>query len=379
MKWPTLLLAALLCASVSAPADETKEDRNVVVVMIDGLRWQEVFRGADSSIVSSHDAMESPLANNVNNQFVNVADRRNALMPFVAGEIASRGVLIGDRDRGSCAKVSNDFWISYPGYSEALVGVGDPSVDSNDMGPNPNITFLEWLNRRASYTGHVEAVASWDAFLRIINVDRSGIPINAGQMQTGRASASMTMLDRLIKTTPTRKLSRYDAFTHEIAMETLRADHPRVLFIQYEQPDTFAHDGDYSQYLLSVHRVDLFLKDLWAFIAHDAHYAGRTTLLVTVDHGRGNRSFDSWRNHGSFQTLKSTEVRARYPSGFLGSNEIWIGAIGPDIVQSRQPGTVQCATLSQVAATALTALGENWHDFNPHAAPPLDIFKKPAQ
>jgi Metalloenzyme superfamily len=369
-------LAAFFHLSIAPSVFAAADKSNVIVVMIDGLRWQEVFRGADPAIASNEKFMQSPWAPEVRSRFVEVPDRSMALMPFVNGEIASRGALIGNRDKGSCAEVANDYWISYPGYSEALTGVADPRIDSNDFGPNPNVTFLEWLNRRPGLSERVRAVGSWEAIAAIINVDRSHLPTNVAGMMSGRFTPAMALLNRVIQDTPIpwNKSARFDWFTHEIALETLRADNPRVLFIQYAQPDDFAHEGDYPQYLLSAHRVDQSLKELWSFIQTDPHYAVRTTLIVTVDHGRGGRADDSWRWHAGPAKMKTA-------LGIVGSNEIWIGAIGPQVSSGTRIGEAAraCARLSQIASTALTAIGEDWRQFNPHAAPPLDVFERTNQ
>lgn len=367
-----------LLAVTAAWARESAGEQSVVVVMIDGVRWQEVFRGADPDIAANEKYMDSPWAADVRAQFLNVADRSKALMPFLNGVIASNGALIGNRDQGSCAEVANDYWFSYPGYSEALTGVADPRINSNDFGPNPNVTFLEWLNSKPAFAGKVRVVASWDAIDRIVNSGRSKIPTNVAEMPSGRSSPTMTLLDRLISNTPNPwKSNRFDSFTHEIALEALRTDKPRVLFIQYAQPDDFGHEGDYPQYLLSIYRADRFLQELWASLQSDRQYTGRTTLLVSPDHGRGSKPDDSWRGHASAKAMKTAALRERNPNGIVGSNEIWIGAIGLHIhPATRSAQSRGCAHLSQVAATALLALGEPWRNFNPQAAPPLNIFER---
>jgi hypothetical protein len=107
----------------------------------------------------------------------------------------------------------------------------------------------------------------------------------------------------------------------------------------------------------------------------DPFYAGRTTLIVTVDHGRGNVAGESWRHHSSAEALRLSRsaLRERFPNGIPGSEQTWIAAIGPEIRPARVTGG-ECAGLNQIAATALTALGLDWRAYNPGAAAPLDIF-----
>src|SRR5512141_603178 len=50
---PTLLLLLLLSASpAGAVAQRPPRSENVVLIVTDGLRWQEVFRGADSALAN---------------------------------------------------------------------------------------------------------------------------------------------------------------------------------------------------------------------------------------------------------------------------------------------------------------------------------------
>ena len=49
------VLSALSVLSVgSLPAQSPTPPQHVVLIMIDGLRWQEVFSGADSLLLFSH-------------------------------------------------------------------------------------------------------------------------------------------------------------------------------------------------------------------------------------------------------------------------------------------------------------------------------------
>jgi hypothetical protein len=60
---------------------------------------------------------------------------------------------------------------------------------------------------------------------------------------------------------------------------------------------------------------------------------------------------------------------------FVGSDTVWIGAIGPGVRAAPRPAA-GCATSSQIAATAITALGLDWRAFDPTAAEPLDILAR---
>jgi hypothetical protein len=364
-----------------APATaQPHTDQRLVFVMLDGLRWQEVFRGADPELAAQAEYMRSPWAASVRKRFIDTPDRRAALTPFLTNVVAREGALVGDRDHGSCARVTNPMWFSYPGYNEALTGKADPQINSNDFGPNPNVTFLEWLNRRPDFRGRVRAITSWDAFPRIINAERSGVPVNAGFAPAEEAGdAGMRMLNRLLADTAHPfDIVRLDSFTHRIALDALNHHAAHALFISYGETDDFAHEGDYAQYLISANRTDRFLREIWETLQRDRRYAGRTTMIVTVDHGRGDRADASWRHHSSGAALRASgsALGEQYPDGIPGSDQTWIAAIGPGVRAGEALAAQSaCAGLDQIASTALSALGIDWRTFNPDAGAPLPIFR----
>src|SRR5262245_32237784 len=126
-----LLAALAVCFAVSvqtpaapaAPSD--RNDRNVVVVTVDGFRWQELFGGADRGYFrKTSDGKPSPAELRFWRD--DVSARRTALLPFFWGTIAAEGAIFGDQSKGSRVHVTNGLWFSYPGYSEMLTGVADP-------------------------------------------------------------------------------------------------------------------------------------------------------------------------------------------------------------------------------------------------------------
>lgn len=351
------ILAAALAAAMAfhLAAAAAPRDRNVVLVTLDGMPWQEVFRGADPTRAGDRAFVTELRA--AKSDFLDPPDRARALMPFLHDVVARQGVLLGDRDHGGCMAVANDQWFSYPGYNEMLTGKPDPAIRSNDHGPNGNTTVLEWLNRQSGLRGRVQAVASWEAFNDILNEARSGVPVNAGW-----DALPGTQFARLQAEVPRLwPVERFDAFTHVLALEALKGrSRPRVLYVAYGDTDEFAHEGRYDQMLWAARRSDAHLAELWRALQSHPAYAGRTTLIVTTDHGRGVGGKEAWRHHG----------RGVFPR----SNETWLAAIGPDVAPGKRPGG-ECAGSGQVAATVVRALGLDWRAFDPAAAPPLDIFR----
>ncbi len=339
----------------------TPNTQNVVLVVIDGVRWQEVFRGGDCALMTKgQGGVEDTLALRARFCRADVDSARTALMPFLWGTVAQRGILLGVRDLGGDGHISNTMKFSYPGYNEIVTGTPDPRSDKNDFGPNPNVTVFEWLSRRPGFADRVRAWGTWDVFDAIFNEGRAGIPVRSGWdiPFPGARNDVERELDALWATT-TRHWDYMppDAFLQRAVLQSLRIDHPRVLFVGFGEPDEWAHDRRYDPYLGSLHAADGYLKELWETLQSLPTYRGRTTLLVLTDHGRG-RSFEKWTDHG--RTVD-------------GAEEIWFGALGagvPAVGSATQgPPFVQ----AQVAATLAALVGERWGAFNASAAPAVDF------
>src|SRR3546814_6532340 len=88
---------------------------NVFLITLDGLRWQELFSGADPALIANHDFVDDSVA--LKKQFWRASHekRREALMPFFWHVIARQGKLYGNRTEGSFVNVTNPHWFSYPG------------------------------------------------------------------------------------------------------------------------------------------------------------------------------------------------------------------------------------------------------------------------
>jgi hypothetical protein len=124
MKVPACSFYALafccIATSVLAQA-QTRHTGNIIYVMTDGLRWQEVFNGADPSLMNmEHGKVKDAEALKKAYWRDSVSNRRAALMPFLWTVAASQGQIYGNLSKGSDAHVTNTLNFSYPGYSDVL-------------------------------------------------------------------------------------------------------------------------------------------------------------------------------------------------------------------------------------------------------------------
>jgi DNA mismatch repair protein MutH len=90
-------------------------------------------------------------------------------------------------------------------------------------------------------------------------------------------------------------------------------------------------------------------------------YRGRTTFIITCDHGRGS-GLEEWKEHGVKQQ---------------GSENIWVAVMGPDTPPLGERSGAPAVTQGQIAATIAALLGRDFRTAVPAAAPPLPVLRAP--
>src|SRR5262249_19151794 len=120
----------------------------------------------------------------------------------------------------------------------------------------------------------------------------------------------------------------FDFVTFHSAREYLQVRKPKVFYLMLGETDDWAHAGNYTLYLDAIHRVDAYLKELWDWLQSTPQYRGKTTLIFSPDHGRGEGI--EWKSHGE-----------KIPD----SKYIWMAIAGPDTApfgeRSRIPSVTQ--------------------------------------
>ena len=355
-----LLAMMLLGLWTSSPliAKEQRQTKNVILVTIDGMRWQEIFNGADPQLLESRDGgvRDKP---GIRKEFWRESsqDRRKALMPFLWTTIADKGQIFGDPSVSSPVRVTNGMKFSYPGYNEMLCGHPDPRINSNDKIPNPNTNVLEWLNGLPEYRGRVGAYGAWDRLPYILNVQRSHLPAHAGwdPIDDQPLTAAEQEINGLLPQLPRIwDDDTFDVIAGRGAVQYILKHHPRVFYLMFGETDEWAHLRRYDCYLQAAKKNDQFIAQLWETLQKIPQYAGKTSIVITTDHGRGATSRD-WTDHG-----RNTD----------GAEYVWMAVLGPDTpplgVRKNAP-----AMQSQVAATFARLLGEDFNSSSPEIAPAL--------
>jgi Type I phosphodiesterase / nucleotide pyrophosphatase len=352
-------IAALLLIVCTTIVAQLKTE-NIVIVTLDGMRWQEVFSGADSAILKNKKYTKDSSGSSNDFWLNEVTERRKKLFPFLWSTIATEGQLYGNRWAGNKVDNANPYWFSYPGYNEIFTGYPDTAVNSNDKIWNKNTNVLEFINEQKNYTGKVAAFSTWDVFPYILNTQRSGLYVNA-DVDTLKFSSATLLLINDMQFLTTRPIGvRPDVFTYFAAREYMKAYQPKVLYIAFDETDDFAHAGEYDQYLKSAFAEDAMIADLWKYIQLAPQYKNKTTLIVTCDHGRGDKDKNNWKHHGS---------------KIEDAGQIWIAAIGPDTKPLGEIKTNELLYQKQLAATFAKLLNLNFKAAHPVADPILSIFK----
>ena len=136
------LVVGLLTATLASAGQP-----NVILVTLDGVRWQEVFRGSDPVL--------------------DQGNRVPVILPSLWQTLLPQGVLLGNNDQGTGMEISNPDAISLPAYHSILSGL-TPSCHSNECGRMPHETLPERLVRELALPRlKVATISSWLSLIHI--------------------------------------------------------------------------------------------------------------------------------------------------------------------------------------------------------------------
>lgn len=136
------------------------------------------------------------------------------------------------------------------------------------------------------------------------------------------------------------KNPRGDAALTELALWALRDLRPRLMMINYQDPD-YVHWGNASHYARAITRIDQDLEKLVAAVDADPAYAERTVFVVVPDCGR------------DANPMMSVPFQHHFNSA--SSHQIWALFFGPGIEKNRVLD--KAVDQSSIAATVGAVFG----------------------
>lgn len=293
-------------------------ENKLFIITLDGFRWQEVFGGADPALIQ--DAAQTP------DYYVTKAlywdedakERRKRLLPFFWSVIADQGEIYGNRNYKNYVNVANPYALSYPGYSELLTGSVDYSIYRNERRKNRNPNILELLNKSETYSKKVAAFTSWDVFPFILDRhDKESFVLNSGlePIKDKELTPTQSLINKM-QGELGEESTRYDELTYIACKEYILKKKPSVLLLGFSGTDNAGHDKRYDQYLQQANNADRMIGELWRLVQSMPEYAGKTTFLITSDHGRGRKK-SNWYDHGFFVP---------------GSSQSWYALLGNTVI-----------------------------------------------
>ena len=332
---------------------------NIIIITIDGYRWQELFNGADSNILNNPTFTSDKETVDALYGGLTLEEKRKKLMPFMWNIVAKKGQLYGNRAYDNNVNVANFYSISYPGYSEMFTGKTDITIATNNKNLNPHQNIFEYLNFKDEYKGRIALFTSWDVFPFILNEKRSGIEVNSGYENViEEASENQQKLNTIQSTIiNVKQHTRNDMLTYIAAKEYLEKNRPSVLYLGLGETDEYAHSENYDMYLQKANETDKIIAALWQWTQMTEGYKNNTTFIITTDHGRGSKS-SQWTSHGPF---------------VKGSSQTWLALLGKNVAPLGEIKTENQLYQKQLAQTIAGFLGEEFGDQKSIAA---DIAKQ---
>ena len=296
-------LAAAQPSAPPSPTDVHGVDDPVVILTIDGVRWQEVFEGTDPEFTSK------PLQS------------ATAIWPNLYRLGTKRGAFVGAPGHGRIA-ASGPQYVSLPGYTEILSGRPSLLCQDNDC---PRTVLPSILDEAHARGAKVAAFASWDRLDYAITSRPGSFFVSAG-----RGSPPT------VESLPGSPDERPDRLTAPAALAYYQAERPDVFFLGLGDPDEHAHHGDYDAYVDACRYADEVIGELMAVLDRDER-GRRTHVVVTPDHGRASSFF----NHGGMPEAART----------------WLVATGPRIMARGDVASVRERHLADIAPTMRLVLG----------------------
>lgn len=252
---------AIKTSSESIQLKAHNNQQNVILVILDGIRWQDFFN--DPSYTFNSD--DSPY------------------FQSLWQAINTHGFAIGNRQESSFMSVITYAW-SLPSYQSMFAGYALP-CNHNDCDASEALGFHQNIKETLALNDQQVAIFSyWKNLARAENPERVNIIRPELETQT-------------------------DAKTITSAFNYLDKNTPRLMTIVLGEADHVAHRFRKDAYTQQLGNYELFSKALIENVRKKGQdYADNTTIIFTTDHGRAN--YFHWAAHVGFAPAKYVYMAA---------------------------------------------------------------------
>ncbi len=217
--------------------------KNVIVLIIDGPRFTETW-----------------------------GDPNNVLIPNLHNRLAAKGVI-----NQEFYNLGNTHTI--PGHTAIVTGIYE-DLDNNGRQYPSYPSFLQhWLKITRN------------------NPNKAWIVTSKEKLEVLSNCSSIDWRNSYLPSIDAK--DRFDKSTFVAAKQILENFHPNLMVINLKGPDWWGHHRNWELYKQGISQTDSMLNALYDIIETDTIYKGKTTLIMTNDHGRhldGLR--DGFVNHG---------------------------------------------------------------------------------
>jgi hypothetical protein len=251
----------------------------VIVLTLDGVRWQDVFLGSDPTLG------DAP------------RQSRAASVPELHAALERSGAALGAPGSGSQFEVAGRANWSLPGYNELFSGTARHHCRTNECARVKRATLADDLARNAA-PEEVAVIASWGRLEKAATHQpgqffvSSGQNVRYGEVTLPKDLRALYRAGQHVDPSPGYADYRPDRFTAAFALAYLEHYRPKFLFVGLGDTDEYAHRDDYASYLEALEQADSWFGRLLDSIEHLNESGHPTTLFVTTDHGRAQEFVD---------------------------------------------------------------------------------------
>lgn len=267
------LLFVVACARDVVPSPPPI--RKIVLITIDGVRWQDLYYDYLST---------DPFSNKPEDYVIpSKTITPNIHKYFIEGGIAA-GLL-------SEVKVESKAAVSLPGYLEILRGKAvNDCTDNNCDGGFERFAAIERHHTTLidDFKYDAAVFAGWDTIAQTFNIDYAVANIG------WKVRSPLWKQYNLPENNPTFNLFNDDEYLEDHIMFLNVRDflsefeQPSFTWISYGNTDEWAHLGNWQKYLKALHNADAQIGEMVRRLDPNNVY------IICPDHGRMN---EDWRNH----------------------------------------------------------------------------------